>query len=376
MAKKTVTAPVTAGEAETVATPLQTVGDAFVNLSADQRLKVIGAHLAPEEPEVELEGDGDESAVTDDLSQTEEIVEEAEEPVEEAEEAEAELDEEPVSDEETDDDEHAEKGTPEWLQRRIDKEVGKRKSAEEELAKLREQVAELEAKPAKIDSLPGNVIDSDPEVKEHATKVASLDAALSDVSRLLQEVGSDPDGVVRQLQAANVPIRGEDPETLRDQLRDLRETFREQRQDAKGDLRWSKENAVKKQQESLLKGFHAATVDYPWLQDPKSETRKQAMKVVAENQWIKVMPNGFQVLGAFVEGLQLLEARKAEAKNSLAAKAAGTKKKPVVIPKPKATPVQQRVQSDSITSEQREKALLGGDPQLRRKIISQMMKPS
>lgn len=305
---------------------LQT-GD-FMNGSNHAEDDVPEGEIGEGAPEPELP-DGDDGESTSNLSQAADDAD-ADGGVEGESEAE-----EASSDEQGNEDEAEEPAdglTPEAqhaLNKRIGKEVAKRKKLETDLAtaeSAREaaetRAAELEQQLAERDNTPSVARGEDPlagvqtpqDLERAATNAESvLDWCDEQLSRLRR----NPQAVEAQLKKAGVKLAGEDgaedysPESMEEWLERTRKR-------ADKTLRVHvprKQEHIKQSAEFDRK---AAEV-FPWFKDPKSEQYKTAMAVVKTLPEIKRLPHWKITAGVYVLGIEKLKELQAAAAKQAAA---------------------------------------------------------
>lgn len=349
-------APETAGAAA-----LQTVGDAFEALSASGRLKVIGDLLEPPEPPQETPAVADAAEVGEDGLGEADLSHTEPEPEAEAAEAEAE-----APDEQEPEDESG------W-ERRLGKELRKRKEAEEQAQVLQQRAEAAEAALKAIQERPDpelppeiNPVNSDEAVKQFTEQERLSEAALARVNEWLPRVQADPEAVAAQLRELKIPVNTTEPDELRLQLEVIRETLREHRLNAKVELRLAREKAANRIQARVAQSLTAATKEFPWLADAQSAHYQEATRIMQSAPWLKAMPDPWRVLAEYTEGRMLVAARKAKPPAKLKAKA-------VTIPSPKATPAL-KAQPGGISADDRAAALLGQDQNKRLSIIEELLK--
>jgi hypothetical protein len=231
--------------------------------------------------------------------------------------------------------------TKERIQRRIDKEVGRRKALEAQLQQVQSQLQELATKPQPTQdatpiSLPNQPAAPLPNVKTPAdlesyrkeikTAARNIEALLDrdDIDQGVQ--WGDKTWTKAELKALHRDARV----TLEDTIPEQEKFFHQQQSFTQARQAHSKQ----------------AVADWPFLADPSSPEYKQVQQFKKEASWLNALPYGDWVAGAIVVGANELKARK-EAGNAKDKDKSTDKAKPaVVIPKPK-PPASQTVSSTS-----------------------------
>lgn len=196
------------------------------------------------------------------------------------------------------------------FQKRINKEVAKRKALEEELNRL---------KTAGESKVPESKVQSRTETPDPAAKLPEVEAAaksereaagiVSTARTLLRQLTHDPDAALRVL-AEQVKVNFTEPEQAREWLEDQRDAAVQQVavQAAR------RETLVVAGRERLAQQQAAndaeAVDEYPWHKDQESPQWKMANQIVAGEPALMQRPDRLLILGALVEGMMARQARK------------------------------------------------------------------
>jgi hypothetical protein len=229
--------------------------------------------------------------------------------------------------------------TKERIQRRIDKEVGKRKALEAQLQQVQSQLQELASKPQPTqDAIPASLPNQPAAPLPNVKTPAELESYRKEIKTAARNIEAllDRDDIDQGVQWGDKTWTKAELKALhRDARVTLEDTIPEQ------------EKFFHQQQSfTQAKQAHAkqAVADWPFLADPTSAEYKQVQQFKKEAGWLNALPYGDWVAGAIVTGANALKARK-EAAN--AKDKAPEKAKPApVIPKPK-PPASQTVSSTS-----------------------------
>lgn len=202
------------------------------------------------------------------------------------------------------------------FQKRINKEVAKRKALEEELGRLKagaeSKVQESKVQESKVQSraeVGPDRAEKLPEVEAAAKAEREAAGIVSTARTLLRQLTHDPDAALRVL-AEQVKVNFTEPEQAREWLEDQRDAAVQQVavQAAR------RETLVVAGRERLAQQQAAndaeAVAEYPWHKDQESPQWKMANQIVAGEPALMQRPDRLLILGALVEGMMARQARK------------------------------------------------------------------
>lgn len=187
---------------------------------------------------------------------------------------------------------------PEWFQKRIGKEVKKRKELEEQLAELKAKLEnrnpEAEAGAHKeVASVPSNdPVEAVPEVREAKQELAKHSSIKATANELLKQLRQDPDAVAQRLQQAQVKLRDYSEDTIRDYLESAKEEAMTQAAAATARLTLAQERAKAAVQAQRQQAEQLSIKEFPDLADPDSELSRQVDAVMSNRPWLKNDPFG------------------------------------------------------------------------------------
>lgn len=213
------------------------------------------------------------------------------------------------------------------FQKRINKEVAKRKALEEELTRLKAGQTAKSAEEPKAVTPTVDLAAKLPEVEAAAKAEREAAGIVSTARTLLRQLTHDPDAALRVL-AEQVKVNFTEPEQAREWLEDQRDAAVQQVavQAAR------RETLVVAGRERLAQQQAAndaeAVVEYPWHADKESAQWKLANQIVAGEPALMQRPDRLLILGALVEGMMARQARK----SLTAKKAAPGKASPPRLP--------------------------------------------
>lgn len=290
------------------------------------------AEAAEEQPETSP----DDGQQDDDLSQTDTEEEPAE--AEESEESdEIADDDEPADEAEVESPEMEAPWTPkmqEAFDKRIGKEVAKRKALEERLQALESnrQTDENSPAPAQPAASP---LDRIEDPNQLAQQEETAENVVSHVERQLDVLEEDPDGVERWLKSNQVNLPDYEPATMRAHLRDVRQQARDILRQAPRRREALREQAAYRQQ---------AEQTFTWLSNAESPEAQSYHNIVQKYPGVKSLGNDWPVMvGVVVEGLKAVKARQALAAKPKAAKPKATPPAPPRQPRGTAQPPPRQV---------------------------------
>lgn len=225
--------------------------------------------------------------------------------------------------------------TKERIQRRIDKEVGRRKALETRNAEMEARLNELEAsiKQREVAEPPPAPIANGPQPLANISDFNQL-------GKLQQQAKEAVRWAEEQL----------DREDLGDGVQVGNEVF--DRPKLKAIVRQAKitlEDHIPARNQFLVAKQQAqqlAHQEFPFLKDRSTPEYQQAQAAMREYPWLANLPNADWIVGVQIEGMKAIEARKAAAK----AKAEAPTKPKVAPPPPKPTSDQTAVSSGSVNT--------------------------
>jgi len=231
-----------------------------------------------------------------------------------------ESDEDEESDEETDDAlspeaQHA-------LDRRIAKEVAKRKRLEAELAEERRRREELESQdPSGGDPPAAATLDpQDPAVAKLVKRQESLQAAKSNARRLLRDLDAEEDGqgktgydrVVEWLKGRQAAVSDWTPAGLRAWLEDQIDYANDTLAEVRSEVTTLKREQVRTAQAQRVEFDRKAVEAYPWVSDAALRAPKSPEGRLAVQFWptFRNYPHGRLMMADLIAGKLAREARK------------------------------------------------------------------
>lgn len=266
---------------------------------------------------------------------------------------------------------------PEWFQKRIGKEVKKRKELEEQLAELKAKLENRspeaeEGAHKEVASAPSNdPVEAVPEVREAKQELAKHSSIKATANELLKQLRQDPDAVAQRLQQAQVKLRDYSEDTIRDYLESAKEEAMTQAAAATARLTLAQERAKAAVQAQRQQAEQLAVQEFPDLADPESELSRQVDAALVAFPAAKQHPWGRYILAA---GLERLEQSKVQGqKSKVEAKPAAAVAKP--LPKmPSATAAVPAPSKPKQTTGVENIVAVAGDPEKRDRAIEEFFK--
>jgi hypothetical protein len=258
------------------------------------------------------------------------------------------------------------------VDKRIGKEVAKRKELEEQLAERDAKLAELDAKVKELTEAPkaeeapaptnGTLSDNDPILQVPEIKAAwkqenkALDA-FKRASALLRDLGKDPDGVFVKLKEVTGQVFT-DVDAAREWLEGAKDHYQLQRNEFMASRHAATNRYQQKTEAENAKAKEKSDAEavkaYPWIKTPASREGQVAAKVLKRWPNLMYVPDGALILGDLVAGQLAREGK-------VAAPAAPVAPPPKLATNGKtALPANSRV-AKAPTSALREKAVESGD---------------
>ncbi len=246
--------------------------------------------------------------------------------------------------------------TKEKIQKRIDKEVGKRKAIEGHVAQLQKELADLKAaqpatppQPTPAPIVPTAASDAPlPEVKNPADLVAYRKQTV-EYNRVATDLIDRDD--IDWTNGIKVPGwgdkdgNGKDIVYTKEQVRNIRNNTRLHLDEKIPDQQaWFQQTShfERARQEATARAHQ----DFPYLKDKNTQEYAAAQKAYEQMPWLRNAPNAEYIIGVQIEGLKAMEAKRKAAATPPAAPA--PKPAPVVV-KPKPPSDQAQVSTASAT---------------------------
>lgn len=231
--------------------------------------------------------------------------------------------------------------TKEKIQKRIDKEVGKRKALESRIAELESSIKPAaEAAPPP----PPVVLSSDVPLSHIADMSAlqKLQVEAKTAIRFAEETLDTPTKWRTKVVPVTDPETGEavlNPNTGEAQVQKFKVTKLGDQEVTEADLkaimrraRVTLEDQIPQRAQFLQTQADAqqkAFATFPWLKDKTAPEYQLAQEARRRQPWLATLPNADWVIGVQIEGIKSLQAREAKAKSE-----AGAKPKPKTTAKP------------------------------------------
>lgn len=207
---------------------------------------------------------------------------------------------------------------PEWFQKRIGKEVKKRKELEEQLAELRakleagvegrESRGESQKAEAKAEPNDDPVL-SFPEVQQAAQEVAKHEENKARAKELLKQLRHDPDAVAQTLKQAGWKLPSWDEDTLRDTLENVREETVKAVAEASAKRVLAEERAKAAVENNRRQLEEMAKAEFPFLNDPDSEEFGMVQAALKQRPWLRKDPAGLFSAAATIAAMRAVQAR-------------------------------------------------------------------
>lgn len=179
---------------------------------------------------------------------------------------------------------------PEGIQKRLDGLFARTKKAEEEVARLRQELKAREAGPTPPPENEPDPVEALPQVRELKVQEDKKRGLLTQVRKWQREMRRDPDRVIREIRETGVQVRSEDPDEVGDWLMDAADRITEDL----GGIRGRRE-AMVTQERARVEGARqhldrVALERWPWLAEPESEKYKAAQQIAESRPWLKREP--------------------------------------------------------------------------------------
>ncbi len=245
----------------------------------------------------------------------------------------------------------AEAKKPDPFEKRIGREVAKRKAAEEREAAVRAELEALKAgKPAETakaepEAAPEPGAEA-PEVAEATKALKAHEANLQLARQLKRQLRQDPEAVVQRLKSEGYQLRDWSEEAVGDWLEDVTGVAQVEAGKAAARLELGRERAKARMEQERTTFTELAHERFPWLNDPTSEGAKLVAAAMKTQPDLKRNPHGlFQAAASIAELMRVKADRAGKAAKASPAPAAPPKlptaagPAPVKAAAPKARPV-------------------------------------
>lgn len=251
----------------------------------------------------------------------------------------------PEAEAETEDDAPEPEALPKHVQakvdRRISKEVRKRKEAEEQLTSLRTELETLKAGQAEAETkstdsvvVPADLdpVKTDPNVRQFTQQETDLTTRIQGARQMLRRLQSDPDGTMEMLiKGGAVAEHSADTEAVKDQLADLIDTMGADRANVAAKRGLAEERARETISGHTTRSRDLAKSLFPWQaqkDDPRHALAEQFLK---SRPWMKKLDPMWPLLAAGAAEL-LHSSQQQQAKGKATAANVGASSKATVKP--------------------------------------------
>lgn len=176
---------------------------------------------------------------------------------------------------------------PDGVQKRLDSLFARTKKAEEEVARLKQELKTRETGPTPPPENEPDPVEALPQVRELKAQEDKKRGLLTQVRKWQRDMRRDPEKVIREIRENGVQIRSEDPDEVGDWLMDAADRITEDLGGIRG-----KREAMVTQERGRIEGARqhldqVALERWPWLADPESEKYKAAQQIAASRPWLK-----------------------------------------------------------------------------------------
>jgi hypothetical protein len=177
---------------------------------------------------------------------------------------------------------------PTGIQKRLDSLFARTKKAEEEVARLKQELkvreAEPAARPAENEPDPVEALPQVRTLKEQEDKKRGL---LTTVRQWQRQMRRDPDTVLKQIREAGIQLQNEDPDEVSDWLLNAADRITEDLGAIRG-----KREAVVTQERGRVDAARqqldkVALERWPWINDSTSDKYQVAQRILATRPWLK-----------------------------------------------------------------------------------------
>ena len=228
---------------------------------------------------------------------------------------------------------------PKGVKKRIGSLLAEKRQLEAERAKLAEELdakaKELEEiKSAKAGPVTDDPADAVPEIAKVKTELEKTRGVKDYARSLLKRLDMDPDGVVSQLKAGNVPLKDESPEAVREWLEGVADKAGEDLAELRADLAMKRARFSEYQEAQRVQASQEAIRHYPWLRDQNSQEFKTAAQVLKTVPQLQKHPAIMLALGDMIAGAKLRVAKQNGQAPAKPAAAKAVPSVPVSAPQP------------------------------------------
>jgi hypothetical protein len=225
------------------------------------------------------------------------------------------------SEEEQEDQEPSADETQERINKRIGKEVRKRKAAEEQLAQVRGEQQALRAEveklksgqtPAQADSADDetDLVERQADVKALRKEVEKASTVATNAKALLRKLAHEPEEVLEIMAKRGIQLSEVSEAAARSYLEEVIDVFGGEANEKRIKLE-VRRSQLGGQVQQMRAEFNAqATEAYPWLKDAKSPLQKQAEEIHQAFKFLQKLPDGVLAVADLVAGRAARLARK------------------------------------------------------------------
>lgn len=197
---------------------------------------------------------------------------------------------------------------PEWFQKRIDKEVGRRKALEEKLQATEQRLKELETgREAPRASAADDPAEASPEVQAVNAEYGKAKANLDRARELLDDIEDKPEAVLATLVKAKLLDETAGEREARRFLRQQERQWQDKLTEQSAELTARREQARARQQTLRTQSQQAALQHFPWLKQPDGPEYEATVRVFEEFPELKRNPRGILLACAAGEKLAAVE---------------------------------------------------------------------